>query len=277
MDDFNLNIDSDSESQIPKEFNSSASSESHQEDFDSIADSIPVSMPNIVEGNSFPVTTKLSPKEIDSVEEEIEDVRTLKAKQGDFGFNFRPSCILCQLAYNDPHIHKLYILENFSPTPIMKYIEQVHQRPIKWEQVKNHMDKHFMPIYDELAHRRKEHLKLIKKALREREASSAEERLDMDEEVVNQTIQDIKAKTNPNNMREYLEASKVVATLMNSKMKVLELRLKMSGMGQSAEEQENTANAKAMEKFQMIWDVLDEENRRKAVERWKSMKKGTEQ
>ena len=226
-----------------------------------------------VEINQEP--TIIDNQELQSIENEISDVRCDKAKLGTFGFSYKSNCVVCNIAYNDPLIHKIYLAESCSPSQIVKYIEQTHHQTVNYRQVKVHMDCHFMPTYDELAIKRKDYITTIKNGIKERSGLTIKERLDIDEAISMQTIEDIKVKTNPSvNMREYLEGAKVVNTFIATNIKIRELRVKIDGMGQTPEEMENQVNAKVKEKFQELWDSLDEETRDKAINKWKEKKSG---
>jgi len=214
---------------------------------------------------------KVSTREIESLEREIDTIRTKKAEEGEHGFSFRSNCRVCQLAIDDPQIHKIYLMTRYSPTEVKKYIFEKYGKEIRWDQVKNHMDQHFMPIYREVDYKRKEKLTELREAIREREKSTLPNRLMELEEILMQKAEELVVYSNPKNIDQNLAISKVLKNLSDAVVKIQDFKLKMLGMDQSSEESKQTLNKIFQKKLEMVLSKLSPEDQIKFLEAFNSV------
>lgn len=214
---------------------------------------------------------KVSTREIESLEKEIDTIRTKKAEEGEHGFSFRSNCRVCQFAIDDPQIHKLYLMTKYSPTEVKKYIFEKYAQEIRWDQVKNHMDQHFMPVYREVDYKRKEKLTALREAIREREKSTLPNRLMELEEILMQKAEELVVYSSPKNVDQNMAVSKVLKNLSDAVVKIQDFKLKMLGMDQSSEESKQTLNKIFQKKLEMVLSKLSPEDQIKFLEAFNSV------
>ena len=210
---------------------------------------------------------KVSEKEIVRVETELDNVRKKQAENSTFGFIYRSNCRTCEYALNDPDIHQLYLDHNFSIQPVVDFINEkyVPDVTIKWDQVKSHMENHFMPKYKEADVKRKEFYKMLNQRLRDKEKKSVA-RLDELTEIMYMKVEELFIYTDAKDVRSNRETAKVISQLALAMKGVYELQLKMLMGDDDPEEQKKKITNLMKAKFASILQSMPQEKREEFME-----------
>lgn len=178
---------------------------------------------------------------------EIKDAETMVAlitkRQTDndiCGFVYKSKCRCCNYALNDPEIHSVYLIHDFSIQPVVDYINEKYgdTPPIVWEQVKNHMTNHFLPKYKEVEFKRKKFITDIRKRLRDKEKEKGKSYTRIAElhEILYSKIEELCIYSDIKNDKQNRENARVIAQLTVAIKSLYELEYKMMGMDEDPEE-----------------------------------------
>ena len=184
-----------------------------------------------------PDPNRISDEEVKAIETQLDKVKKKQAENGEYGFLFRPNCKTCQFAFDDPHIHEIYLMTNESPTPVINYIREKYGKELQWGQVDNHMKEHFMPKYKEVDVKRKQFLNGIRQRIREKEAKKPGNRIAELHEILFSKIEELCIFTDIKNDKMNRENAKVVSQLSMTIKALYELEFKVLGLNESPEEQ----------------------------------------
>lgn len=191
-------------------------------------------------------------KELDSLEKEVERIREKQAKNKEYGFIYKKKCRVCNIAYEDPNIHKIFLMSRHKYSSISQYVQQKYGITVRVEQVANHIKKHFLPIYKENSYKRKEIQQLTRESIREREGGSVPDRLVELEEIMMMSVEEISAYKNPKNVDQNINALKTITAAASTIVKIQEYRLKLLGLNLTPEEAKHQMNALIRKKFEKV-------------------------
>lgn len=235
-------------------------------EFDEIEGVLSEDFIDSVESEFFVVDT-IPEKDIKSLEKEVQKLKKKKIVNDENGFNYESKCRCCNLALEDPDIHKLYLVSNQKPGTVKKYIEEKYNETIKWDSIKRHMDQHFLPVYDAVSYKRKENLLNIKKWIKEREDAALPSRLDAMEEMLYQKYENIFIKSCDQGipLQEDAFIGKNLASIANTLMKIQEFKWTMLGSNKTPEEMQKIYTEAVKGLIQRVINKIPDENQKKEI------------
>lgn len=209
--------------------------EIEEQDGDDIADALGALFADSIEAESLCIDD-VSEKDMKNLEKDVQKLRKKKALEAEHGFHYEPKCYCCNLAIDDPDIHKIYLLSKQRPGAVQKYISEKYGKKVKWESVDTHMKDHFLPVYDEISYKRRDHLLNVKRWIKEREDSIYPSKLAVLEEIMMQKAENIAIRSSGQPVEIEIMASKVIPSLASAIVKIQDFRLQMVGSNKSPEE-----------------------------------------
>jgi hypothetical protein len=204
-------------------------------------------------------------KEVKEVELKLDRLRREESERANPGFFYKSKCKICNLALNDPDLHRYVISTNFVPQKLANYCVEIHGDPVKWDQASNHINKHFIPKYRELEFKRKEFQLMCKRMMRQKEKTSLPMRMAEAEEQLNMIGENLLVTADPNDRKDYRESVRAWASVMAVRKQVWEVMLKVMGMEQNPEEMQRIMHNAMQEKLRQALDLLPEEDRKRMI------------
>lgn len=217
--------------------------------------------------SEFFVVEKIPEKDIKNLEKDVEKLKKKKAISDENGFKYESKCRCCNLALEDPEIHKVYLASDQKPGTVRKYIEEKYNENIKWDSIKRHMEQHFLPVYEPLSYKRKENLLSIKKWIKEREDAALPNRLDAMEEMLYQKYENIFIKSCDQGIPLDQDAfiGKNLASIANTLMKIQEFKWTMLGSNKTPEEMQKIYTEAVKGLIQRVISKIPDENQKKEI------------
>lgn len=210
--------------------------------------------------------------EVRDIERKVDKLRRIESEKASLGFFYVGNCKLCQIAYNDPDLHRVLVEDNLRPRSVIQYCKEVHGLDVKHNSVRSHIDKHFLPKYKEMENNRRNYRLAIHRGMKEREKHSLPFRMAEQEEILIQLQENIMIKSESllnssdrNDLREYTNCAKVISQLAGARNTIWTTLLKVMGMDQSPEESQNFITNLVSAKIEQALNKLPEEEKRKFI------------